>query len=284
MAVATIRRRRLAFELRKLREDRGLSLQDVAATPDSSLSVAKLSRMETGRYAVKPQDVATLLAVYKAEDMREPLMRLARDANKRGWWLPYEDALSPFYADLISLEDEASSLSSYEGSVIHGLLQTADYARRAVEATRLQETSMSIESKVAVRLARQSVLTKPGAPSGAFIVGEAALLARADDDGTVMRGQLQRLLDVAKLPNITVQVLPSDAGLSPALAGGFTIIGFPEISDLDVVHSERLLSTVFAEDPDEVELYRVAFQKITAQALSPEDSSRRIAELRDRIK
>ncbi len=284
MAVPTVRRRRLGAELRKIREDRGLSLDEVGQADGLGITTTKLSRLETARSAAKMDDVVKLLDFYQYDNgSREALLALVKDGSKRGWWLPYGDILGPVYADLISLESEASKILTYEPLIIPGLAQTAAYARAAIKATRIREAGPTVEEKITVRMARQSVLTRPGGPQFWLVIHEGALTVRIGDDGSVMREQMQRLLDLSKLPNVDIQVMPADAAPHPGILGSFTILGFPERSDLDVVHTERLLSSVYIEDPSEVEQYGVAFQRITAEALPQEASLRFITQQRDKI-
>jgi hypothetical protein len=133
-----------------------------------------------------------------------------------------------------------------------------------------------------IRTARQSVLTKSGAPHVRMVIHEAALSVRIGDDGAVMKEQMQRLLDLSLLPNVDIQVMPAAAALHPGTLGGFTILGFPERNDLDVVYTERLMNSLYIEQPAEVELFSVAFQKVTAEALPLDASLRFITQQRDR--
>ncbi len=284
MAVPTVRRRRLGAELRKIREGRGLSLEEVEQVPGLGMTTTKLSRLETARSAAKMEDVVRLLDFYEYDKgSREALLILVKDANKRGWWVPYSAGLPTVYSDLISLEDDAAKISLYEPLVLPGLLQTAAYARAAIQATRMHNGGASIDAKVEVRMARQSVLTKPDAPTLWVVVQESALSVRIGSNGSVMRDQLQRLIDLSELSNVNIQVLPANSALHPGLFGGFEVIGFPDRTDLDVVYSERLLDSVYIEDPVEVELYSVAFQGITAEALPVDASLRFITQQRDKF-
>jgi transcriptional regulator with XRE-family HTH domain len=282
MADPTVRRRRLGGELRKIREGKGLSLEDVEKA-GLGINVAKLSRLENARTAAKREDVVRLLDFYDVDNgRRESLLTLVKDGAKRGWWVPYGDVLNPFTADLLSLEADAARIYSYEPSIIPGLMQTARYAREAITATRLRDVDALVEEQVTIRTARQSVLTKPEAPQVRMVIHEAGLSARVGDDGDLMKEQMQRLLDLSRLPNVDVQVMPAAAALHPGIVGGFTILGFAGRSDLDVVHTERLMNSLYIEDPAEVGLFGDAFQKITAEALPVDASLRFITEQRDR--
>jgi Domain of unknown function (DUF5753) len=262
-----------------------MSLEDVEAQPEVKLSRDKLWRLEKARQAAKPDDLIELLRFYGCEDaQRDALLNLAKEGSKRGWWMAYRDVLTTDYADLISLEQEASKISIYDPLFIPGLLQTAAYAEAVIEGTRLEEAGAPVESKVEVRMNRQAVLTKKtDAPQVWVVIHEAALGLQIGEDGSVMREQLQRLLDRARLPNVNIQVLPTASAPHPGLNGSFKILGFPEKNDLDVVHTETLLNSVYIEEPKEVELYGAAFQKITASAMPVDASLRYITQQRDKI-
>ncbi|MEU1821761.1 helix-turn-helix transcriptional regulator [Streptomyces abikoensis] len=283
MSAPTVRRRRLGTKLRALRDGLGLTLEDVAVRADGRITVAKLSRLETARTPAKPVDVKMLLALYGVDDdeLCAALLVLASEGSTRGWWHSYQGVLSPVYEDLISLEAEAASVRSWQMGAIPGLLQTAEYAREIISST---ATSAAVESKVdalvEVRLARQSVLTSRERPLDLrVVIGESALHTKCDEDG-VMHDQLTRLLAMSRRPNITIQVLP--AGVSPHMGqmGSFSLLGFADHSDLDVVHIESLTSGLYVEDGQEVALYQSAFERLSAAALAPEASAERIAEIR----
>ncbi|MGA5128813.1 helix-turn-helix domain-containing protein [Streptomyces olivoreticuli] len=280
MAVPTLRRRRLGAELRRLRDACGLTLEDVES--QSGLSMSKVSRIESATRGARPDDVERLLDLYgvQASDVRELLLRLARDGGQRGWWQPYD--LSPVYSDLISLESDASSLRTYEPLVIPGLFQTSAYARAVITAHSMTASSEGVDALVEVRVARQSVLTKPEPLRLRAIIHEAALLASVPGTG-VMRDQLQRLLDVAMYPHVTIQILPLDAELHPGVTGGFTALGFGQ-PGLDVVLLENLESSLYVEEPANVARYVEAFERLTASALPFERSLSLIGQLKERKK
>lgn len=272
MAPPTVRRRRLGLELRRLREQGKLTLEEVEAR--TGLSASKLSRLEGAARGARPADVEQLLRLYGADEpLSEFLLMLAKDGGKRGWWQTYD--IAPVYADLISLEADAASVSNYEPLLIPGLLQTAAYARAAIGAVSMTATPEEISPLVEVRMARQSVLTRPTPLKLRAIIHEAALTARAPGPG-VMRDQLQRLLDVAEYPHVTIQVLPSDAELHPGATGGFALLGFGR-PGMDVVLLEHLNSSLYIEDPADVGDYTEAFERLTASALSFDQSLALIA-------
>ncbi|BAU83398.1 transcriptional regulator [Streptomyces laurentii] len=267
MAPPTVRRRRLGMELRRLRDQAGLTLEDVEAR--TGLSASKLSRLESATRGARPADVELLLGLFGADEAHsEFLLSLAKNGGKRGWWQTYD--ITPVYADLISLEGDAASVSNYETLLVPGLLQTAAYARAAIGAVGMTRTPEEVSRLVEVRMARQSVLTRPTPLKLRAIIHEAALTARAPGTG-VMRDQLQRLLDVAEYPQVTIQVLPADAALHPGAAGSFAILGFG-LPGLDVVLLEHLNSSLYIEESADVDGYTEAFERLTASALSFDQS------------
>lgn len=284
MSGPTVRRRRLGKKLRALRDAQQLTLEDVAEKSDGAFTVAKLSRLETARSAAKPADVETLLGLYGVDDaeLRGALLSLAREGAQRGWWHSYRGVLSPVYEDLISLEHEASSVRSWQMGVIPGLLQTGDYAREIITATAMSAAVEGrIDPLVEVRLARQSVLTREHPVELWAIIAEGALRTTCVGEG-VMRDQLARLLDRGRRPNVTIQILPSDAPPHVGQLGSYSLLSFDEQADLDVVHVESLTSALYVEESPHVAVYRDAFERLRAAALSPELSAKRIAEIRDK--
>ncbi|MBT2441174.1 helix-turn-helix domain-containing protein [Streptomyces sp. ISL-36] len=273
MAPPTVRRRRLGLELRRLREQAKLTLEEVEAR--TGLSASKLSRLESAARGARSADVEQLLSLFGADQaLSEFLLTLAKDGSRRGWWQTYD--IAPVYADLIGLEADAASVSNFEPLLIPGLLQTAAYARAAIGAVSMTATPEEISPLVEVRMARQSVLTRPNPLKLRAIIHEAALTARVSGAG-VMRDQLQRLLDVAEYPHVTIQVLPATAELHPGATGGFAILGFGQ-PGMDVVLLEHLNSSLYIEEPAEVDGYTEAFERLTASALPFDQSLSLIAD------
>ncbi|MFJ6636637.1 DUF5753 domain-containing protein, partial [Streptomyces sp. NPDC091376] len=248
------------------------------------LPAAKVSRIETARIGVKADDLDALLDLYGVDDVakRALLHSLSREGSKRGWWQPYRDTITPAYADLISLEAEASSFSSYQTSLIPGLLQAPAYARATISALNVALSADQVSALVDVRTARQSVLTRPEPLELWAIVHEAALHPRLTAPGA-MRDQLQHLLDRRDLPNVSIQVLPLNAEPHPGLQGPFTVIGFPESADLDVALLESLTAMLYVEDPGDVATYRNAFEHLRATALPLEASADLIKQVKDNL-
>ncbi|WKX70351.1 helix-turn-helix transcriptional regulator [Streptomyces sp. XD-27] len=285
MSVPTVRRRRLGAKLRALRGE--LTLDEVAERSEGLFVPSKLSRIETAKSATKAKDVEALLDLYAtlgrevSDELRAALVMLTKDGDQRGWWNSYRDVLTPAYEDLISLEAEAESVSAWHLGAIPGLLQTAEYAREINRATAMSEAvAAQIDALVEVRLARQAVLTREKPLTMWAIIAEQALRSTVADEN-LMYEQLGRLLSMSKRPNVTIQVLRSEAPLHVGQLGTFSILGFGPHMDLDVAYTEGLASTpLYVEDRDKIAVYRTAWQRLASAAESVEASAVLIAQIR----
>jgi transcriptional regulator with XRE-family HTH domain len=267
----TVRRRRLALELRRLREAARLTCEEVAEHLECSTS--KVSRIETGRVSVSPRDVRDMLDLYGVSAQQgASLVQLARDSRQKGWWHAYSDTIQPRFATYIGLESAASEIRIYEVTLIPGLLQTEDYARTVIAAGTVGGDHESVARNVALLMARQPPLTSDDPPRLWAVLDEAALRRTVGGAG-LMRLQLDHLLDLSRLPNVAIQVIPFGAGAHPAMGRPFVILAFPERADPDVVYLEDLTSALYVEDVDEVDRYNMFFNHLRATALSFEDSA-----------
>jgi transcriptional regulator with XRE-family HTH domain len=267
----TVRRRRLALELRRLREAARLTCEEVAEHLECSAS--KISRVETGRVSVSPRDVRDMLEFYGVPAaQRESLVQLARDSRQKGWWHAYSDTMQPQMATYIGLESAASEIRIYEVSLIPGLLQIEDYARAVIRAGMVNSPAEDIERRVSLLMARQPAVVREDPPKVWAVLDEAALRRRVGGSG-LMRLQLEHLLEQAALPNVAVQVIPFGGGAHPAMGRPFIILVFPERVDTDVVYLEDLTSALYLEDVAEVDRYNVFFNHLRATALSFDDSA-----------
>jgi transcriptional regulator with XRE-family HTH domain len=272
----TIRRRRLAIELRRLREEAGLTIERVAEALECSPS--KVSRVETGHVNATPRDVRDMLALYGVVGaQRDALVQMAREARQKGWWYKYRDdqADQAFHA---GLEVAADSIRMYAALLVPGLLQIAPYARTVIRALNPGIRPEEVEHRLELRLARQSLLTQADPPLLWAILDEAALHRLVGGPG-VMREQLHHLIEQAQLPNVTVQVLTYTAGQHAGMHGAFHIFGFAEPGDPDVVHLEHSTSRLYLERPEEVQRYSLLFDHLRAAALAPDDSIAFVTEL-----
>lgn len=243
----------------------------------------KLSRIETANGHIRPAEVAPLLKVYGVTDpdVVSALEGLAKDARKQGWWQTYRGVVAPAYADYISLESDAESVHIWSPLLIPGLLQTAGYAREAVSANATTRTAEEVTALSEVRMARQAVLTRLEGPLKFWaVLHEAVLHQRFAVQPHTMRDQLRRLLDVAELPNVTLQIMPLAATPHPGGAGGFNLVGFPRPMP-DVVLLENLIGATYVEGVDEVQVFADAFERIVAAALPVDDSMALVARMEE---
>ena len=273
--VPSLRRRRLAAELRKLREQTELSVTDAAKHLDWQAS--RVSRLENRQSGITVPDLRKLLDLYRVEDQdyRAYLAELARRLNERGWWQKYSgEIVGTGLADLISLEEEARTIRTYEQELVPGLLQTPEYAQAVFRTGWPINTADQVKRRVEIRVERQHMLTRPDPPPPRFtvVLGEGAL-RRPVGGREVMLRQLEALM---RLPqdraNVSIQVLPFDAGVHPAMIGPFTMLTFPDPDDLGVVNLENAIGTLFLEDPEEIWVYDEIWSTLLAKALSPDDS------------
>ena len=269
----TVRGRRLARELRRLREEQGLTLQEVADRLDWSR--ATVSRLETGQTRPKPNDIADLLDLYGVPSpARDALINLAREAGQRGWWTAYADVFTGSY---VALEDEASLIRTWDPQLIHGLLQTEEYARAVITAGRMLPTREDIERRIDARKARQALLNRDHAPRLHLIIDE-GVLRRPIGGPEVMAAQLSWLGVLAERPKITIQVLPFAAKEHAGLDGRFTILSFPDPADPDIAYVEGTMGDVYLESAEAIATHGDRFERIAKAALSPEESAHLIAE------
>jgi transcriptional regulator with XRE-family HTH domain len=268
----TVRRRRLRAELRRLRTERGLTIDAVQELSKGDIKTPNLSRWETGERNVRPTDVRLLLDIYGITgEEREALLTLTRQAKERGWWQAFGTSVPSWFQFYVGLESEASTIQQYSAELVPGLLQTADYYR-AFLGTAPGDPRIT-GKEVDVRTARQERLTSDDPPEFWAVLNE-AVIRRNVGGRAVMRAQLERLVELSDLPSITIQVLPFSAGVHPAMDGSFSILGFPVPSDPAVVYMENQAGSVYLEEPADVDRFSRMFSHLMAKALSPEDSSR----------
>jgi transcriptional regulator with XRE-family HTH domain len=273
-ASPTVRRRRLAAELRGIRESKGKSGDAVAAA--LKWSPSKISRYERARTGLRPRDVERLLDYYQITGpRRELLLTLARDAAQKGWWEEYADSLSEDYQQFIGFEHEATSIALWHVDVVPGLLQTEAYARHIIGSySNVEPVAPGMVGRmVRVRMQRQQVLDRDGLQL-TVVLDESVLRRRIGDD-SVMHGQLQRLADEADRPNLAFRILPLDRQHT-VFGESFTIFGFgldagaagdSDAMLQDVVSTEQLRSGFTLEGERETHLHRIAFQMLAAASL-----------------
>ena len=269
----TVRRRRIARELRQLRERAGLTLEQAARQLD--MSRGNLSRIETAQIGFKPRDVRAALALYQVTgDDAEALIEIARGAQQRGWWQDYSNVLPEWFEFYIGLEAEASEIKTYESETVPGLLQTREYARAMYLLT---AGDSDLDRKIAVRMERQAILRREPSTALSAVLNEAVLL-RPVGGAHVMREQLEHLAQIAELPNVTIQVLPFSAGGHPAMTTPYVILGYADALDESFVYLDNLTNGQALEEPAHVAGYTMVHETLCGMALNPDDSVARIRE------
>jgi len=274
----TVLRMILGTQLRRLRE-----AADV--TPDQAgyeirASRSKISRMEHGRVGFKDRDVADLLTLYGITDeqMRVRMLASVRHANAPGWWSKYGDLLPDWFEEYLGLEGAASVIRTFELQFVHGLFQTEAYARAVTLLGHKTAPAGEIDRRVSLRLKRQDIVTSPEPPQVWSVMDE-AVLRRSVGGRAVMRTQLERLAEVASLPQVTIQVVPFGGGGHAAAGGSFTILRFAEPELPDVVYIEQLTSALYLDGREDVDHYREVMNELSTQALTPDRTARVLAEI-----
>jgi transcriptional regulator with XRE-family HTH domain len=266
----TVRGRRLARELRELRERAQLRPDDVAQR--LGWSRQKVMRIERALTKASGNDLSAIMDLYGViSPERDALLQLAKDAWKRGWWTAYRDIFTGTY---LSLEDEASQIREWQPQVVPGLLQTPDYAREVVMA--FTSDTADIERRVAARMTRRSILSRPSAPDLHVILDE-AILHRRMGGAETMRGQFDSLLADARRPHVNLQVLPFARGRHPGLNGDFVVLTFEVGVDPDIAYLETPGGDIYLESEEDVSRRRMVFDELSEMALSPDESRARIA-------
>ena len=274
----TVRRMLVGAQLRRLRTDLGLSREEAGETIRAS--EWKIHRLENGQVGFKERDVIDLLRLYEVTDPDDvaAFLLLIREANTPGWWQHYGDVLPRWFRTYVDLESAATLIRTYEGQFIPGLLQTDDYMRAVIGGAQLEESSEEMGRRVRLRMARQTLLTREHPPRLWAVVDEAAL-RRPVGGPEVMRGQLERLIDASKLPNVTLQVLPFAVGAHSGMPGAFSILRFADPELPDVVYLEHLTNAVYLDKRDEVERYLDVMESLCDDSEHPG----RTVELLERI-
>jgi transcriptional regulator with XRE-family HTH domain len=268
----TVRRILVGAQLRRLREERGITRESAGDVIRGSES--KISRLELGKVSFKERDIADLLTHYGVEDgaQRDAILSLAREANAPGWWHNYDDVLPSWFETYVGLEEAASLIRTYEVQFIPGLLQTEDYTRAVTVAGRPDLPRDEVERRVKLRSARQELLRRSNAPRLWAVVDEGAL-RRPIGGSRVMRAQLEHLLELRDLKNISIQIMPFRFGGHAAEGGAFSILRFPEPELPDVVYVEQLVSALYLDKREQVDRYGQIFDRLTVDSQPPDLSA-----------
>ncbi len=275
----TVRRRQLGRELRRLREAAGKSAQEAADW--AGVSTSTLSKIERGSQAAKTGHVRLFAQLYGVgAPEADTLIRLARDANQRGWWAAYGDTVPDWVRTYLDLEQDASELWAYESGLMFGLFQTPAYAEAITAANLPDADPDELARLVAFRTARQQRLFGDRAPSLRVVLDE-AVLRRLVGGPAVMREQLEHLSEVARLPHVSVVVQPFSAGAHPSIGSAFTLLRFADAdtAGMNCVYLENAQGGLYQERPGDVDRYAVMFEQLSQSALSADESLELVATL-----
>lgn len=279
---ATVRLRRLAAELRGLRQAAGLTREDVSE--QTNINVASLYRIEAARVRPQKRTLLALLSLYGVtdEDRRDQMVDFSRQASQVGWLQEYESELPEEYAAYISFEAEARSVRNYESLFIPGLLQTESYARAVIAGAVPVADEAYVRRRVETRMRRQVALRKEG-PLNLWAIVDEASLHRLVGNAEVMAEQLKTLAEVAAEPHVVIQVVPYRAGAHAGMPGSFALMNFPDPEDPELVFIDSMGGDLFLEREADIRRFTQIFEHLQAVALSPIDSTRLIREQAGRI-
>lgn len=274
----TVARMMLGSHLRRFREAADVTSERAAYVIRASRS--KISRMENGRVGFKERDVIDLLALYGVsnEKTRATMVALARQSNDSGWWSKYDDVTADWFEGYLGLEAAASVIRTFELQFVHGLFQTEAYARAVTLLGYSAAPSDEIDRRVSLRLKRQDLLTSPAPPQVWSVIDEGAL-QRPVGGRAVMRAQIKRLIEVAELRHVTLQVVPFSMGGHAAAGGSFTILRFSESDVPDVVYVEQLTSALYLDRREDVDHYLEIMNQLSIQALPPGETTHFLTEI-----
>lgn len=277
--IPTVRLRRIAAELKRLRESAGLTQEEVAERTGKDRST--LYRLERGQQKPQRSTMIQLLDLYGVDAERKShLLTVLREIGQQGWMQPHPAGLLAVYAEYIGFEAEARSISNYESLLVPGLLQTEEYARAMTFGSVPHITPQQVEERVMVRMARQALLTAENPPRLWAIMDEAAA-RRVVGGRHVMRAQLKRICETAAMPNVTVQVIPYEAGAHPGMAGSSIMLEFADQADQSIVYLESMAGDMFLENDADLRRYMVMFEHLRAAAARPEESVDMLADIAD---
>ncbi|MEV0264235.1 helix-turn-helix transcriptional regulator [Streptomyces sp. NPDC050617] len=278
----TVRLRRLAAGISRLRADAGLTREEVAAR--TSINEATIYRVEHARARPQKRTLIALLDLYEAtEDQREDLLAAHRGANDQGWLRPYHSELPEEYTAYIGFEAEARTVRNYESLFVPGLAQTEGYARAVIKGVLPKASEKEVDQRVQARMERQALLTKE-LPLQLWAIVDEAAIRRMVGGREVIGEQARHLLRLMDAPNITIQVIPFDKGAHAGMPGGFVHMDFPDATDPELVYVDTPAGDLFLESEAEMRRYKSMFEHLQAVALAPNESADllvKVAEARD---
>jgi transcriptional regulator with XRE-family HTH domain len=268
----------LGRQLRRFREAAGVTPEQAAY--EIRASRFKISRLENGRVRLKSRDVADLLTFYGVTDasLRSKFLELAGQSNNPDWWTKYSDILPDWFETYLGLEAAAAVIRSFEVQFVHGLFQTSDYAAAVTRLGRKSAPYEEIERRVALRIKRQDLISRPDPPRIWSVMDE-AVLRRPVGGPAVMRAQFRHLIEMAELPQVTLQVVPFASGGHAAESGSFTVLRFAELDLPDVVYLEQLTGAIYLDQRADIEQYLQVVDELSSQALTPAETTRFIQQM-----
>src|SRR5438067_3173987 len=274
----TVPRMLVGIQLHRFREAAGITPDQAAYEIRASRS--KISRMENGLVRFKERDVTDLLTLYGITDekTRSSLVTLTRQANTPGWWSKYGDIMADWFEAYLGPETAASVIRTFELQFVHGLFQTEDYARAVTMLGHQRAPAWEIDGRVSLRMKRQDLLTAADPPRVWSVMDETAL-RRPVGGRQVIRAQLHHLLEIAALPQVSLQVMPFGHGGHAAAGGSFTILRFAEPTLPDVVYIEHLTSALYLQAPADLDHYLHVMDHLSAEALTPAATTRYIKKI-----
>ena len=278
MTKPTVQRRRLAAKLRNLRAEADVVPERVLE--ELNWSRSKLSRIENAVSGISVPDVRALCGIYGVQaELTAGLCAMSKQSKGRGWWRAYDDALSEYFSDYLELESEAVSITSFEVDLIPGLCQTEEYARSVIRSWAPDIDDGQVNRRTELRVARQTRIEE-GVPF--WVVIDEAAIRRICGSREIMATQLKTLIETARMPNVTLQVLPFSAGTHAAMGTPFTKLDFEALYD-PVVYIDTLTSALYLEDQEEVARYALAIEHLRAAALDPRQSLSSLKRVRGEI-
>ncbi len=272
-------RRRLGAELRQLRNEKGLTLDEVAE--QMTCSTSKISRLETGKGIPKVPDVRELMRIYgvTSDVRRDALLRLVHDGREHGWWEPLTDGVRTerYVLDspgrFAALENDATTVRSFVTSIIPGLLQTVDYGRTVSASFLPHHSAGELDRLAELRGKRQEALHRVESEPLRFLaLLDEAVLRRQVGSPNVMIEQLEHLLEMDVLANVEIRILPLSQGILRAHAGDFVILEIPAALGSDVVFIESHAGDSYLDSESDVDLYRDVYDDALGHALSGAES------------
>lgn len=277
----TVRRRQLGLELRRLREAAGKAPKEAAEWLE--IAPSTLSKIELGRQAIKGTHVRLLTQFYNVgAPEADTLLRLAREANQRGWWAAYGDTVPDYVRTYLGLEEDAAELWAYESGLVLGLFQTPAYAEAITAAAYSDAAHEDIARLVEVRTARQQRLFAAQSPALRVVLDE-AVLRRLVGGPKVMQEQLEHIAEVAQSPHVSVTVLPFGGGAHPSIGSAFTLLRFADAESMNFVYLEHHLGALYLERPADITRYTAIFEQLVANALSPDESLHLVTTLAEEL-